>query len=111
LNKNVWKSLTSDNINKKRKVLRTTLNIEQNVEFDLIKNLSEKLIVDKYNRNPAFLFIKKTKTGYSITRICREKQTVNCNWIIHINIDTNEAILSCNKECQHENPFRNKGLF
>ena len=85
--------------------------MEQNVEFDLIKNLSEKLIVDNYNRNPAFLFIKKTKIGYSITRICKAKQIVYCNWIIHINIDTNEAILSCNKECEHKNPIKYIGLF
>ena len=32
-----------------------------------------------------------------------------CRWTININIDTNEAILSCNKECEHKNQIKYKG--
>jgi hypothetical protein len=39
--------------------MRKTLKKDQIVEFDLIKNLSEKLIIDNYDRNPTFDYIKK----------------------------------------------------
>ncbi len=81
------------------------------VEYDLIKELSEKFIIDNYNRNPTFKKISKTSIGYTITRSCVIKQKDDCRWNININIDTNEAILSCNKECQHKNPIKYKGLF
>jgi hypothetical protein len=121
LNKNVWKSFKSENFIRESKVrafsktiseiIRKTLNQEQIVEYDLIKTLSEKLIFDNYGRNPTFRYITKTSIGYSITRTCNIKQKVDCRWNININIDANEAILSCNKECQHKNPIKYKGLF
>ncbi len=118
LNKNIWKSFKKENFQKDRdfsrtygRIIRKTLNKEQAVENDFIKKLSEKLIINKYGRNPTFRYIAKTKIGYTITRICKPKQKFNCRWNININIDTNEAILSCNKECQHKNPIKHKGLF
>jgi len=120
LNKNVWKSYKSKNISQKSNralskttglILRKTLNNDQIVEYDLIKELSKKLIIDNYGRNPTFRKIAKTSIGYTITRTCRIKQKVDCRWNININIDTNEAFLSCNKECQHENPIKHTGLF
>jgi hypothetical protein len=58
LNKNVWKSFKNENFIRKSKkassityghILRKTLNKEQIVEFDLIKKLSEKFIIDNQN--------------------------------------------------------------
>jgi hypothetical protein len=120
LNKNVWKSFKSENFTRQSdtaisksngQIVGKTLNQEQIVEYDLIKTLSEKLIFDNYGRNPTLRYIAKTKIGYTIMRICKSKQKVDCRWNININIDTNEAILSCNKECQHKNPIKYKGLF
>ena len=96
LNKNVWKSFKSENISQQRSralsktnghFLRKTLNKEQIVEYDLIKELSKKLIIDNYGRNPTFRKIAKTSIGYTITRTCRIKQKVDCRWNININID------------------------
>jgi hypothetical protein len=59
LNKNVWKSYKSKNISQKSNralskttglILRKTLNNDQIVEYDLIKELSKKLIIDNYMR-------------------------------------------------------------
>ena len=117
LNKNIWKSFKKENFQKDRdfsrtygRIIRKTLNKEQTVEYDLIKKLSEKLIIDNYGRNPTFQNMKKTKIGYTITRFCKPKQKVDCRWNIYIKIDTNEAILTCNKECQHKNPIKRLGL-
>jgi hypothetical protein len=44
LNKNIWKSFKSNHISKSGQIIRKTLNKEQNIEYDLIKKLSEKLI-------------------------------------------------------------------
>ena len=120
MNKNAWKSFKSENFIRESKVrassktiseiIRKTLNKEQIVEYDLIKKLSEKLIIDNYGRNPTFQNMKKTKIGYTITRFCKPKQKVDCRWNIYIKIDTNEAILTCNKECQHKNPIKRLGL-
>jgi hypothetical protein len=120
LNKNIWKSYKSENISQNSSralsktnghISRKTLNNDQIVEYDLIKELSKNLIIDNYDRNPTFLKISKTSIGYTITRSCIMKQKFDCRWNININIDTNEAILSCNKECQHKNPIKYKGLF
>jgi hypothetical protein len=120
LNKNVWKSYKSENISQNSsgalpktngQILRKTLNKEQIVEYDLIKELSEKFIIDNYNRNPTFKKISKTSIGYTITRSCVIKQKVDCSWTILINMNTNEVILSCSKECQHENPIKHTSLF
>jgi hypothetical protein len=117
LNKNVWKSLKSENFQKDRvfsrtngKIVRKTLNKEQAVEYELIKTLSVKLIIDNYGRNPTFQNITKTKIGYTITRFCKPKQKVDCSWNIYIKIDTNETIITFNKECQHKNPIKRLGL-
>jgi len=111
LNKNVFKSFESNQMSKNAIILRKTLSKDQNVEYDLIKNLSEKLIVNNYKKNPKFIQIRKRIHGYTIYRRCCEKQICYCIWSININIDTNEVILSCNKECQHINPNNYKGLF
>jgi hypothetical protein len=119
LNKNVWKSYKSENISQQSNralsktyghILRKTLNNDQIVEYDLIKKLSEKFIIDNYDRNPTFRKISKTSIGYTITRSCVMKQKVDCRWKININMDTNEVILSCSKECQDENPIKHKGF-
>ena len=120
MNKNVWKSFKRENFTRQSdtaisksngKIVGKTLNQEQIVEYDLIKTLSEKLIIDNYGRNPTLRYIAKTKIGYTITKICKIKQKDDCRWNININIDTNEAFLTCNKECQHKNPIKYKGLF
>jgi hypothetical protein len=111
LDKNIWESLNSNQINKSRKILRTTLDRNQIIEYDLIKDLSEKLILDSYNKNPTFERILKTSYGYNIIRSCHLRTETLCRWNISINIDTNEAILSSNKKCQHNNPIKRKGLF
>ena len=120
LNKNVWKSYKSENISQNSsralpktngQILRKTLNNDQIVEYDLIKELSKKLIIDNYGRNPTFRKIAKTSIGYTITRTCVIKQKFDCRWNININMNTNEAILSCSKECQHENPIKHTSLF
>jgi len=119
LNKNVWKSLKCENFTRQSdtansksngQIVRKTLKNDQIVEYDFIKKLSEKLIIDNYGRNPTFQNITKTKIGYTITRTCKPKQKFNCRWNIYIKIDTNEAILTCNKECQHKNPIKRLGL-
>jgi hypothetical protein len=101
LSKNFWKSLKSNHIYKNGYIIRKTFNKEQNNEYDLIKKLSEKFIVDNYHRNPTFHHISKTSNGYAITKHCEIKQKVNCIWNIYISIDKNEAILTCNKEFEH----------
>ena len=119
MKKIVWKSFKCENFNKASsrsvsktngQIKRTTLNKEQIVEYDLIKNLSEKLIIDNYCRNPTFRHITKTKIGYTITRVCKMKQITCTRWNIYINIDTDEAILTCDKECQHKNTIKHTGL-
>ena len=92
-------------------ILRKTLNKDQIAEYDLLKNISEKLLADNYHRNPMFQFLIKTRIGYTIARYCRLKNKIYCRWNIYINIEKNEAFLSCNKECEHKNPIKRKGLF
>jgi len=110
LNKNVWKSFIGENIDKAGKIFRKTLNNDQIVEYDLIKNLSEKLIIDNYDTNPKFHYIRKSGIGYNIYKFCSLKSKKFCRWIINININTNEAILSCNKQCGHKNSINHKCL-
>jgi hypothetical protein len=111
LNKNIWKSFKSNHTHSNGKIIRKTLNKDQNDENDLIKKLSERLIADNFHRNPTFNYILKTSNGYTITRFCIIKHKVDCTWNIYINIDKNEAILTCNKECEHKNPIKHTGLF
>ena len=54
-------------------ILRKNLNKDQNDEYELLKNISEKLIVDNYHRNPIFQIIIKTSIGYTVTRRCHKK--------------------------------------
>jgi hypothetical protein len=89
--------------------MRRTLNNDQIIEYDLLKKLSEELIVDNFKRNPTFYFLMKTSSGYTIYSKCSLKQKIICRWAININIDTNEAILSCNEECEHKNPNKKRG--
>jgi hypothetical protein len=113
LNENIWKSFKSENFNRAisktcGEISRKLLNKEQIDEYDLLKSLSEKFIIDKYDRNPTFRVILKTKIGYTITRNCILKCKPFCKWNIYMNIDTNEAILTCDKECNHENRLKKR---
>jgi len=72
------------------------LDKNQNSEYDLVKNISENLIFDNYNRNTIFKRIAKTSIGFNIPRMFKIKQKKYWRWNIHINIniDTNETIIS-----------------
>ena len=73
---------------------RSNLKISQIKEYDLIQYLSEQLIIDNFNRKTKLLKIKYTSHGYSIDRISRKKD--NCNWNINIDLNSNEATITCN---------------
>jgi hypothetical protein len=105
LNKNIWKNFEHNGILKKK-----DLNTEEKEEYDKIKKLSEQLIIDNFNRNPTFLYIAKTCNGYTIARICPILRKQDCLWYIKINLNTNKAILTCNKDCHHTNPKKNKSI-
>ena len=100
LDKNIWNCLPKGTVNRK--------NIKN--EFEIIKNLSEQLIVNNFNRNPTFHRIRKTINGYSIDRHCYTKGKSACYWIININLNNNEATLSCSKNCLHYNPKKIKSF-
>lgn len=100
LDTNIWNCLPKGTVNRK--------NIKN--EFEIIKNLSEHLIVDNFNRNPTFHRIRKTINGYSIDRHCYTKGKSACYWIININLNNNEATLSCSKNCLHYNPKKIKSF-
>jgi hypothetical protein len=97
LNKNVWKSFINNHINISGCILRKSLNKDQNVEYNLLKSLSKKLIIDNYNRDSSISCIKKKKNGYFISRRCYKKQIIYCTWNININIKKNEASITYNK--------------
>jgi hypothetical protein len=78
-----------------------TLNEEQKAEYDLIKNLSEQLIFENYKRYPSFSRITKTSFGYTIGRRCSKDRKFKCSWSVRIHINTNEATISCNENCEH----------
>ena len=90
--------------------MRKTLNKDQTIDYELLKKISVELILDNYDRNPTFKSIIKTSTGYTIIRACTIKRKSDCNWNININMNTNEACLSCNKQCEHKNPIKLKSL-
>ena len=100
LNTNIWSSLNNYN---GIVIAQKVLNYEQLVEFDKIKNLTEQLIIDNYNRNPIFNHLKKTSNGYSVYRRCFSQSKHNtCNWYINIDINRNEAIVSLSSnDCTH----------
>jgi hypothetical protein len=111
LNKNIWKSLTGDKIRSNNVIISKNLTVDQSAEYDLLKKLSEQLIINNYDRNPTFNRITKTSIGYRINRVCPKKKTL-CSWNININVNTNEAILSCsNKDCKHNNQRKLKSKF
>ena len=87
------------------------MTVDQSSEYDLLKKLSEELIVNNYDRNPTFNQITKTSTGYTIQRRCCINRQHLCYWSIKINVNTNEATLSCSHDCQHKNPKKNKSKF
>ena len=39
--------------------------------------------------------------GFTIVKTCAKQKKKKCNWNIKININTNEAIITCDKNCQH----------
>ena len=106
LNKNIWMNFEHYGFLKK-KDLNTE---EKSEEYDKIKKLSEQLIIDNFNRNSTFLYIAKTCKGYTISRRCCILRKLDCLWYIKININTNEAILTCNKDCHHTNPKKHKSI-
>jgi len=108
LNKNIWKSLTGDKISTNNVILSKNLTLDQSAEYDLLKKLSEQLIINNYDRNPTFHKLTKTSTGYTIQRKCCINYQYLCCWSIKINVNTNEATLSCNHDCQHKNPEKRK---
>ena len=108
MNKNIWKSLTGDKISSKKTIISKNLTVDQSSEYDLLKKLSEELIVNNYDRHPAFKDITKTSTGYTIQKVCCINNQNLCYWSIKINVNTNEATLSCNHDCQHKNPEKRK---
>jgi hypothetical protein len=95
LSKQVWKSFSNQ-------IQKINLNNDQNKEYELIKELTKQLIFNNFKRNPTLKRISKTMLGYNITRYCYVKEKTSCLWNISVNIFSNEAIISCNKECKHE---------
>ena len=83
MDKNIWESFKDENFDGKKGIRRKTLKKDQIIEFDLIKNLSEKLIIDNFNRNPTFKQIRKTVNGYNIIRQCSLKSKYLCIWSIN----------------------------
>jgi hypothetical protein len=108
MDKNIWKSFKDENFDSRKGIRRKTLKKDQIIEFDLIKNLSEKLIIGNFNRNPTFKQIRKTFNGYFIQRRCYLKSKYLCGWSINLNINTNEALLSCGRVCEHTNLIKCK---
>ena len=91
--------------------MRKNLTTDQSAEFDLLKKLSEQLIVNNYDRNPTYHRITKTSTGYTIQKVCCINNQNLCYWSIKINVNKNEATLSCTQDCQHKNQKKHKSKF
>jgi hypothetical protein len=77
-------------------------NKDQIKEYDMLKKLSEQLLVNNFRRNPTTFKIKKSNWGYSIFKFCSVKNKLECRFNVNININTNEATLSCDKKCLHK---------
>lgn len=103
MNRKIWQSF----FNNIKSISKKDLNKEQIIEFNLIKSISEKLLISNLNRSPTFEHIYKTVDGYSVFRVC---QLDNCFWTVHINIINSLVTITCNKDCQHKNP-RKRSLF
>jgi hypothetical protein len=59
--------------------LLKTLNKDQIIEYELIRNLSEKLIIEYYDRNTSFELMIKTSIGYTVLRsCCLKKKKIMC---------------------------------
>ena len=106
LNKNIWKSIKNNIQN--RYISKKDLNKKQNREYDIIKNIAQKLIIDNFSRNPPFSYIRKSPNGFKINFRCFFQYKRVCNWNVNIDINTKESIISCDSECKHENPNRKK---
>ena len=107
LNKNVWNSIqTYKGILSVNKLTQEQVN-----EYESVKKLSEKLICDNFNRNPTFNQVRKTITGYSVSKCCYVKRKQNCFWTVNININLNEATILYDKECPHKNPKKLKSFY
>jgi ribosomal protein L33 len=98
LNKNQWKNIEN---NHQSYISRKDLNKDETKEYDIIKSLSGQLVYVNFKRYPAFHRIQKTVNGYYVSRRCNSKNNCCCFWAININIKTNEAKLSCKKNCPH----------
>ena len=99
LNKTIWNNfINSFNFSIKKNHLSDKEEIK---ELNSIKTISEELLVSNFNRNPTFRKIQKTFNGYVIFKRCKIKRISYCSWKIQININTNEVIISYNKDCQH----------
>jgi hypothetical protein len=106
LNKKIWENISNTN----NYIVQKTLNNDQSAEYNLLKNLSDELMIANYKRNPIFNSIRKTCSGYTLYRHCIFQSKHTCTWIIKININTNEAKISCQEECNHEANLK-KGKF
>ena len=99
LNINIWNSIQSSH---RGTITRNCLNNElQDKEYELVKHLSEQLVSDVCKRNSTFSRLRKSPVGYRIQRCCYSQTKQRCYWNININLNTNEAIISCNQDCNH----------
>jgi hypothetical protein len=98
LNKNIWKNIQN---NHQSYISRKDLNKDETKEYDIIRSLSEQLIYVNFKRCPAFHRIQKNINGYYVSRRCNSKKNCCCFWAVNINIETNQAKLSCKKNCPH----------
>jgi hypothetical protein len=98
LNKNEWKMFKNS---RSCFLFKKGFNKRQIEEDEIIKKLSEQLIVDNYNRNPTYTKTIKSPNGYKIQRRCCFKNQHLCKWPINIDRNINEANLSCDSQCNH----------
>jgi hypothetical protein len=95
---NIWNSFKINQL-----IQRKNLSDKEQIkEYDMLKKLSEQLLVNNFRRNPTTFKIKKSNYGYSIFKFCYVKSKLECRYNIYININTNEAALSCDNKCLHK---------
>ena len=111
MSKNVWQSFTNQQIDKNSRILDKKINkLDQKVEHNLLRKLSENLIIENCEINPSFRHIRKISSGYSLNSRCLIKGIYHCAWTINLNIQTNEAFLSYPKKCTHKNQIKNSKI-
>ena len=107
MNKNIWNNFKNS---LRRKISRKDLNKEENKEYTVIKCLAQQLIMDNFNRKPIHSYTRKSvyNYGYYISLFCNLNYKRTCNWTVIINLRTNQATLTCDRLCEHENQTKNK---